>query len=128
MEKIRIDLDFNEGFNFLKVPKPKFKVGQEVYYVNYCGDISKHIVATVEWDVKFHNNGYVNFTQYIIAYSFEGNSLSITKCEDSMFDNHQDAINLSSKIKEERLKYFKENKEKRIKELTTELAKLLNDE
>lgn len=130
MKKNRINFNIEDSFidNIKLIPQPKFKINQKVYYVDYWdGKIEEQTVASVEWDVKFCNNGYVNFIEFTIRYSFEGDSLHYSECENRMFDNLEQAEEFSLKVKEKKEKYLQKQKEEQIKELTIKLGKLLNE-
>lgn len=108
----------NNGIDFSQLPKPKYKIGDNVYYFEYnvSSVIIKEIgISEVYYDINYFNNDYREAFDYKISYMLTNSYRELIK-EDNLYSTKELAIEAYNIWKIEELKKTKEFLTKNIEE------------
>lgn len=108
----------NNGIDFSQLPKPKYKIGDNVYYFEYnvSSVIIKEIgISEVYYDINYFNNDYREAFDYKISYMLT-NSYRELIGEDNLYSTKELAIEAYNIWKVEELKKTKKLLTKNIEE------------
>lgn len=108
----------NNGIDFSQLPKPKYKIGDNVYYFEYnvSSVIIKEIgISEVYYDINYFNNDYREAFDYKISYMLTNSYRELIK-EDNLYSTKELAIEAYNIWKVEELKKTKKLLTKNIEE------------
>lgn len=108
----------NNGIDFSQLPKPKYKIGDNVYYFEYnvSSVIIKEIgISEVYYDINYFNNDYREAFDYKISYMLTNSYRELIK-EDDLYSTKELAIEAYNIWKVEELKKTKKLLTKNIED------------
>ncbi len=107
-----------EGIDFLKLPKPKYTIGQEVYCFEHglsLQVIKKQKISEIYFNINYFNNDYKEAFDYTISYILTDSYRELIG-EDNLYPTQELAIKAYNIWKIEKLKKTKELLIKNIEE------------
>ncbi len=109
----------NEGFGIDKVPKPKFNIGEEAFFINSSGNVEKVRIHRITQKIKLTDDGCNSFSEYSTGYEITTPSF--------VWIGFLDERDLYSTLEEVPVKNTqKPEKQHQINNLIKELIKLIN--
>lgn len=115
----------NNGIDFSQLPKPKYKIDDNVYYFEYTisSEVIKEIkISEVYYDINYFNNDYREAFDYKISYMLT-NSYGELIGEDNLYSTKELAIEAYNIWKVEELKKTKQLLTKNIEEAENAIAR-----
>lgn len=115
----------NNGIDFSQLPKPKYKIDDNVYYFEYTisSEVIKEIkISEVYYDINYFNNDYREAFDYKISYMLT-NSYRELIGEDDLYSTKKLAIEAYNIWKVEELKKTKALLTKNIEEAENAIAR-----
>lgn len=115
----------NNGIDFSQLPKPKYKIDDNVYYFEYTisSEVIKEIkISEVYYDINYFNNDYREAFDYKISYMLT-NSYGELIGEDNLYSTKELAIEAYNIWKVEELKKTKALLTKNIEEAENAIAR-----
>jgi len=111
--------------DFTLLPKPKYKIGQFVYFFEYntsSQKIGREKVSEINYDINYFNNGYREAFDYKITYILDASHRE-TINEEELYSNAVFAIEAYNSWRIEEVEKIKQLLTKNIEEAENAIAR-----